>query len=115
MIAPMLVSTQAGALIGELATTSLGAIWASTSPDFGEASVVERFGQTRPRVLFAVDGYRYNGKAIDCLGKVAEIARGADLYKFPRHPYTGALLSAVPHPDPRMRGTRVRTRYREPA
>ncbi|MGL5461350.1 MAG: acetoacetate--CoA ligase, partial [Aeromonas veronii] len=52
---------------------SLGAIWTSTSPDFGEASVVERFGQTRPRVLFAVDGYRYNGKAIDIQDKVVGV------------------------------------------
>ena len=57
-------------VVAMLATTSLGAIWTSTSPDFGEASVVERFGQTL-RVLFAVDGYRYNGKAIDIQGKVA--------------------------------------------
>ncbi|MFM5346960.1 acetoacetate--CoA ligase [Aeromonas veronii] len=60
-------------VVAMLATTSLGAIWTSTSPDFGEASVVERFGQTRPRVLFAVDGYRYNGKAIDIQQKVASV------------------------------------------
>ncbi|MEL1220739.1 acetoacetate--CoA ligase [Aeromonas hydrophila] len=60
-------------VVAMLATTSLGAIWTSTSPDFGEASVVERFGQTRPRVLFAVDGYRYNGKAIDIQDKVAGV------------------------------------------
>ena len=61
-----------------LATTSLGAIWTSTSPDFGEASVVERFGQTRPRVLFAVDGYRYGGKAIDIQDKVASVVGQLD-------------------------------------
>ena len=60
-------------VVAMLATTSIGAIWTSTSPDFGEASVVERFGQTRPRVLFAVDGYRYNGKAIDIQQKVASV------------------------------------------
>ena len=60
-------------VIAMLATTSLGAIWTSTSPDFGEASVVERFGQTRPRVLFAVDGYRYGGKAIDIQAKVGGV------------------------------------------
>ncbi|MEH8169129.1 acetoacetate--CoA ligase [Aeromonas veronii] len=60
-------------VVAMLATTSLGAIWTSTSPDFGEASVVERFGQTRPRVLFAVDGYRYNGKAIDIQDKVVGV------------------------------------------
>ncbi|HDX8346322.1 TPA: acetoacetate--CoA ligase [Aeromonas dhakensis] len=65
-------------LVAMLATTSLGAIWTSTSPDFGEASVVERFGQTRPRVLFAVDGYRYNGKAIDIQDKVAGVVGQID-------------------------------------
>ncbi|MCC0181855.1 acetoacetate--CoA ligase [Aeromonas hydrophila] len=65
-------------VVAMLATTSLGAIWTSTSPDFGEASVVERFGQTRPRVLFAVDGYRYNGKAIDIQDKVAGVVGQID-------------------------------------
>ncbi|TNH81771.1 acetoacetate--CoA ligase [Aeromonas hydrophila] len=65
-------------VVAMLATTSLGAIWTSTSPDFGEASVVERFGQTRPRVLFAVDGYRYNGKAIDIQDKVAGVVSQLD-------------------------------------
>ncbi|OAN11686.1 acetoacetyl-CoA synthetase [Photobacterium jeanii] len=50
------------AIIAMLATTSLGAIWTSTSPDFGVDSVVERFGQTEPKVLFGANGYRYNGK-----------------------------------------------------
>ena len=66
------------AVIAMLATTSLGAVWTSTSPDFGEASVVERFGQTRPRVLFAVDGYRYNGKGIDIQAKVASVVGQID-------------------------------------
>ncbi|QWL61025.1 acetoacetate--CoA ligase [Aeromonas jandaei] len=65
-------------VVAMLATTSLGAIWTSTSPDFGEASVVERFGQTRPRVLFSVDGYRYNGKAIDIQDKVAGVVSQID-------------------------------------
>ena len=65
-------------VVAMLATTSLGAIWTSTSPDFGEASVVERFGQTRPRVLFAVDGYRYGGKAIDIQAKVASVVSQID-------------------------------------
>ncbi|MBL0447064.1 acetoacetate--CoA ligase [Aeromonas veronii] len=65
-------------VVAMLATTSLGAIWTSTSPDFGEASVVERFGQTRPRVLFAVDGYRYNGKAINIQDKVAGVVSQID-------------------------------------
>jgi acetoacetyl-CoA synthetase len=53
------------ALVAVLATTSLGAIWSSCSPDMGPVSVLDRFRQISPRVLFAVDGYRYNGKAID--------------------------------------------------
>jgi acetoacetyl-CoA synthetase len=61
-------------LIAMLATSSLGAIWTSASPDFGVQGVVDRFGQTTPKVLFCVDGYWYNGKAVDCLTKNAEVA-----------------------------------------
>lgn len=58
-----------------LATASLGGIWTSTSPDFGEDSVIERFGQTAPKVLFATDGYFYNGKRIDIRAKVEAVRR----------------------------------------
>ncbi len=47
-----------------LACASIGAIWSSCSPDFGARSVVDRFAQIEPRVLFAVDGYRYNGPSV---------------------------------------------------
>jgi acetoacetyl-CoA synthetase len=61
------------ALVAVLATTSLGAIWSSCSPDMGPLSVLDRFRQISPRVLFAVDGYRYNGKAIDRREVVREL------------------------------------------
>ena len=61
------------AVIAMLATTSLGAIWSSCSPDFGANGVLDRFGQIRPRVLFCADGYRYAGKEIDSLARVREI------------------------------------------
>jgi acetoacetyl-CoA synthetase len=60
-------------VIAMLATTSLGAIWSSCSPDFGVAGVLDRFGQIRPRVLVAADGYRYNGKEIDSLARVRDV------------------------------------------
>lgn len=53
------------ATIAFLAVNSLGAIWSSTSPDFGAESVVDRFAQIEPKVLIAVDGYHYNGKPYD--------------------------------------------------
>ncbi len=62
------------ALIAFLASASLGAIWSSCSPDFGPGSVVDRFAQIEPKVMFAVDGYRYGGKDFDRLPTVAEIA-----------------------------------------
>jgi acetoacetyl-CoA synthetase len=62
------------ALIAFLATASLGAIWSSCSPDFGPGSVVDRFAQIEPKVMFSVDGYRYGGKDFDRLETVAEIA-----------------------------------------
>ena len=57
-----------------LAATAIGAIWTSCSPDFGIQGVLDRFGQTEPVVLFTADGYFYNGKSHDSLGRVKEIA-----------------------------------------
>ncbi|MCL4798976.1 MAG: acetoacetate--CoA ligase [Burkholderiales bacterium] len=62
------------AMIGMLATASVGAIWSSCSPDFGVQGVLDRFGQIEPKVLIAADGYWYNGRAMDSLEKVREIA-----------------------------------------
>ncbi len=58
------------AIIAMLATTSLGAIWSSCSPDFGINGVVDRFGQIKPKILFCADGYFYNGKRHDSLESV---------------------------------------------
>jgi acetoacetyl-CoA synthetase len=62
------------ALIGLLATASLGAIWTACSPDFGAPAVVDRFAQVTPKVVIAVDGYVYNGKRYDRRPEVAAIA-----------------------------------------
>jgi acetoacetyl-CoA synthetase len=62
------------AIIGLLATASIGAIWSSCSPDFGPASVIDRFAQITPKVLFAVERYRYGGKEFDRGKAVADIA-----------------------------------------
>ena len=59
-----------------LAAASLGAIWSSCSPDFGARGVLDRFGQIEPKLLFAVEGYHYNGKAHDTLPRIEEIAAG---------------------------------------
>lgn len=64
------------AIVAMLATASIGAIWSSCSPDFGTSGVLDRFGQIQPKVLFACDGYHYNGKALDTRARVAEIAAG---------------------------------------
>ncbi len=61
-----------------LATTSLGAVWSSTSPDFGINGVVDRFGQIKPKVLFTVNAYEYNGKTHGCLEKVEQITAQID-------------------------------------
>ena len=57
-----------------LAAASIGAIWSSCAPEFGTKSVVDRFAQIEPKVLLAVDGYRYGAKVIDRGGEVAAIA-----------------------------------------
>ncbi len=61
-------------VIAALATASLGAMWTSVSPDFGERAVLDRLGQTRPKVLFAATSTRYAGKPIDLSSRVAAIA-----------------------------------------
>jgi acetoacetyl-CoA synthetase len=61
------------ALVGLLATASLGAIWSSCSPDFGPRSVTDRLAQISPKVLIAVDGYPYNGKWYDRRQQVEDI------------------------------------------
>lgn len=67
------ISNNPQAIIAMLATTSLGAIWTSTSPDFGVNGVVDRFSQVEPKVLISVNGYRYNGKAIILKDNLAEV------------------------------------------
>ncbi|MCX7892857.1 MAG: acetoacetate--CoA ligase [Burkholderiales bacterium] len=61
-------------VIALMACASLGAIWSSCSPDMGSGAVLDRFRQIAPRVMFAVDGYRYGGRDFDRRGVVAEIA-----------------------------------------
>ncbi|MGH8274677.1 MAG: AMP-binding protein, partial [Gammaproteobacteria bacterium] len=60
-------------IVAMLAAASIGAVFSSTSPDFGADGVLDRFGQIEPKVLIASDGYFYNGKTHDTLGRVREI------------------------------------------
>ncbi|MCC7258247.1 MAG: acetoacetate--CoA ligase [Gammaproteobacteria bacterium] len=62
------------AIIAMLAAASIGAVFTACSPDFGAAGAIDRFGQVGPRVLFATDGYRYAGRAIDTRATIAAIA-----------------------------------------
>ena len=95
-----MVANMPEAIAMMLATTSIGAIWSSCSPDFGERGVVDRFGQIEPKVFVAVDGYWYNGKRIDILAKLTAIV--ADLPTAARVvivPYLGeadAVAAALP-------------------
>ena len=68
------ISNRPEAIIGMLAAASLGAIWSSCSPDFGFEGVLDRFGQIKPKILIAVNGYRYNGKKIDLADLVSKIS-----------------------------------------
>jgi acetoacetyl-CoA synthetase len=62
-------------VVAFLAAASIGATWSSSSPDFGARSVADRFGQIEPKVLLAVDGYRYGGKDFDRSQLVADLQR----------------------------------------
>lgn len=61
------------AVVAFLATNAIGAVWSSCSPDFGVASIVDRFRQIEPKVLIAADGYTYNGKVIDKTDAIREL------------------------------------------
>jgi len=61
-------------IITMLGAASIGAVFSSCSPDFGEQGIVDRFGQIEPKVLFGCDGYCYGGKQIDCRQKLAAVA-----------------------------------------
>ncbi|GGD16362.1 acetoacetate--CoA ligase [Hyunsoonleella pacifica] len=69
------------ATIAFLAANAIGAVWSSSSPDFGTESVVNRFAQIEPKVLIAVDGYNYNGKPYDKTETVKEIVSGLSSLK----------------------------------
>ncbi|MBE6447361.1 MAG: acetoacetate--CoA ligase [Alphaproteobacteria bacterium] len=61
-----------------LATISIGAVWSSCSPDFGVPGALDRFSQVKPKILFAVDGYYYKGKAFDNSEKIKEVVSQID-------------------------------------
>ncbi|MCY7263747.1 acetoacetate--CoA ligase [Pseudomonas protegens] len=90
-------------LVGMLASTSLGAVWSSCSPDFGTQGVIDRFGQIEPKVLITCAGYRYAGKDIDQTAKVNEILE--------RLPSLEQLL-IVPYARPQTRVEDYRTQAR---
>ena len=68
-IMPNIIET----VVGMLATTSLGAIWSSCSPDFGVQGLLDRFSQVEPEILICCDGYFYNGKRVDCREKIKAV------------------------------------------
>ena len=63
------------AVVAMLATSSLGAVWSSCSPDFGTNGVLDRFSQIEPKVIFSAYGYRYNGRYYDSLKKLNDVIR----------------------------------------
>jgi acetoacetyl-CoA synthetase len=86
--------------IAMLAATSIGAVWSSCSPDFGLKGVLDRFGQTQPKVLFCANGYFYNGKAFDSIERVAGMLKEIpSIEKVVVIPYTEqkADISAIPN------------------
>ncbi len=94
------------AIVAFLASASIGATWSSCSPDFGPASVADRFAQIEPKVLFAVDGYRYGGKDFDRRETLAQLqAEMPGLERTVVLPYLD--------PDPDLSPLRNATRWEE--
>ena len=88
-----------------LATTALGAVWSSCSPDFGQAALLDRFGQIAPKVLLVVSDYRYAGKPHDCRKRIGGLLKAlptlrqvyclTDDVELPKH----KLIAPWPQPD----------------
>ena len=91
------------AMAAFFACASVGAVWSSCSPDFGPRSVVDRFEQIEPKVLLAVDGYRYNGRDFDRMDVVAELEREIGSLE---HTVVIPYLSSSPDLDDLERGLR---------
>ena len=94
-----------------LATTSLGAVWSSCSPDFGAGGVVDRFAQIEPRVLLTVDGYTYGGRPFDRRQVVADLAAELPTVEhvvvlpyLSEEPDLGAIRAAVEWDELRAKG-----------
>ena len=91
-------------IVAMLATTSLGAVWSSCSPDFGLKGVLDRFGQIEPKVLLASDGYFFKQRAFDSLEKIKSISESIpSLERIVVVPYTRA--------DPPLEGLRNAVLY----
>ena len=92
------------AIVAFNACASLGATWSSCSPDFGVRSVVDRFAQIEPRVLFTVDGYRYGGRDHDRLEVIAALQRAMPTLE-------RTVVLPYLDPDPSLDGLRAATRW----
>ena len=102
------------AIIATLATASIGAIWSSSSPDFGIKSVTDRFSQIKPKIIFSASAYLYNGKSYSSIEKLQKIIKqlptiqtvviidylntGPDYSKIPNSIDYETLLSNDPDP-----------------
>jgi acetoacetyl-CoA synthetase len=76
-----IVTNDIEAIIGYLATSAIGAIWSSCSPDFGPAGASDRLCQINPKILLAVPNYSYSGKFIDVITTIKAVAEGCQLQK----------------------------------
>ena len=86
-------------VVAMLATTAIGAVWTSCSPDFGWRGVLDRFQQLEPKVLFSVDGYRYGGREFDRREQLRHVVAGLPALERVVH-------LPLLHPDPAPAGDR---------
>jgi acetoacetyl-CoA synthetase len=89
------------AVIALLATTAIGAVWSACSPDFGARSILDRFQQIEPQLLFAVDGYRFGGKDFDRTRELSQLIDG--LPSLQHLVFLPDLNPAAPRPTPSAR------------